>query len=93
MTPENSQRAKETLIQWAEGRNITPSDFRTATGYSYQHAWNLLRGTLFPTQETVARMLNGYGAEAAQLISDALNGADAHQNSIAREAIGGQDGS
>jgi hypothetical protein len=66
--------AKDALIKWAEDKGISPTDFHKATGYTYQHAWNLLRGKEYPGQETVGRMLAAYGPEAAQLISDALNG-------------------
>src|SRR3989304_8205038 len=84
--------AKAVLIAWAREREITPSIFSKAMGYSYSHAWQLLSEnmTVYPTLDLIGRMLAAYGAEEAQLISDSLNG-DARENQNSTGLVGGQE--
>jgi transcriptional regulator with XRE-family HTH domain len=52
------------LRSWAEKKGIRPSDFARVTGYSYQHAYQLLRGSAEAMDETLGRVARCYGAEA-----------------------------
>jgi plasmid maintenance system antidote protein VapI len=53
------------LRRWAEEGNISPTDFAQVTGYTYQHAYNLLRGNGQVTDDTLGRILRTYGSEVA----------------------------
>jgi hypothetical protein len=66
--------AKKALVRWAKEKAITPATFSKATGYSYAHAWGLLKGKRVVTDETVGRTLAAFGHAPAKLLSDALNG-------------------
>jgi plasmid maintenance system antidote protein VapI len=56
---------KKTLQDWAEREGITPAEFARKTGYSYQHSFNLLRGKTEVTEETLGRILVGFGSDVA----------------------------
>jgi hypothetical protein len=58
----------EMVRAWATRENIRPIDFSRKTGYSYQHAFNLLNGTGRATDETIGRIGRTYGAEAVGII-------------------------
>ena len=62
------ERLTEGLRSWAEGRAITPAEFARKTGYSYQHAFNVLRGGSEATDDTLGRVTRCYGPEAAMEI-------------------------
>jgi transcriptional regulator with XRE-family HTH domain len=50
------------FLDWAKRNGISPKEFAARTGYSYMHAWNLLRGSVDVTAETLGRIAIGYGA-------------------------------
>ncbi len=77
-------RAKKILDQWLSDQNVTLSEFSKSMGYQYAYAWTLVRGKAMLSDDFIGRMLKTYGPEAAQLISDALNGEPA-RNSVARD--------
>jgi hypothetical protein len=52
------------LRKWAEKNGIRPADFAKVTGFSYQHAHNVLRGMTEATDETLGRVARCYGADA-----------------------------
>lgn len=54
----------DSLRRWAERNGIRPADFARATGFSYQHAFNVLKGTSEATDETLGRVARCYGADA-----------------------------
>jgi len=66
------QSAKKALQNWAADNGITPAAFAEKTGFSYQHAWNLLKGSTSPTDATLGRIVMAYGAEAAKKIASAF---------------------
>lgn len=66
ITPIHSM--KSALQRWAEAQGIRPNDFAEKTQYSYQHAYNLLRGSANVTDETLGRLARVYGVEAVQEI-------------------------
>lgn len=80
------EQAKTALREWAEGAGITPATFAEATGYKYQHAWGLLRGSRKVTDHTVGRIFAVYGAEAAVPISQALEGVSGNLSAHQQEA-------
>ncbi len=63
---------KEALQKWADENGITPGAFSEKTGFSYQHSWNLLKGSTSPTDATLGRFVMAYGAEAAKKIAAAF---------------------
>lgn len=71
-TPEKDY--KQILQTWAEKHDISPTALMRYTGYSYQHAWDLLRGTREVNEGTIGRILtkvpSEIGAELYQAISD-----------------------
>lgn len=67
-----NQSAKQALQNWATDNGVTPAAFAEKTGFSYQHAWNLLKGTTCPTDATLGRFVMAYGAAAAQKIASAF---------------------
>lgn len=64
--------AKEALQNWANDKNITPPTFARDMGYSYNHAYQLLRGESDVTLETLGRFVVAYGLQAAQPIAEAF---------------------
>jgi transcriptional regulator with XRE-family HTH domain len=67
-----NQSAKQALQNWATDNGVTPAAFAEKTGFSYQHAWNLLKGSTYPTDATLGRFVMAYGAEAAKKIAAAF---------------------
>jgi len=71
---------KETLVRWAEVRGVTPAMLAKWTGWSYQHAWDLLRGKRDVTVENVGRVVMTApcedAAELYRMMKEA--GADGH---------------
>lgn len=64
---------KKILIEWAERHNITPAELQKVAGYSYQHAWNLLRGTQEVTASTIGQILASFPAEVGQELYNAIS--------------------
>ena len=56
---------KTSLREWAEKQNVTPAEFARVTGYSYNHAYQLLRGDAAVTTEVIGRIIVTYGPEVA----------------------------
>ncbi len=63
---------KTALQNWANRNGITAAKFARATGYSYQHAWNLLAGVTDPTPETLGRIVIAYGIKSAAPIANSF---------------------
>lgn len=53
------------LRKWAEHHSINPADFARVTGYSYNHAFQVLRGKLQASSETIGKILLTYGVGSA----------------------------
>jgi plasmid maintenance system antidote protein VapI len=53
---------------WASQEAIRPKDFAKKTGYSYQHAYNLLKGKGLVSDETMGRISRTYGPSAVSEI-------------------------
>lgn len=62
------------LREWADREKISPAGFAAKMGYSYQHAYNLLRGAGRMTDETLGRIGRLYGAGAVGSILEYVNG-------------------
>ncbi len=60
-----STTLKYRLQTWALRNHVRPADFHKATGFCYQHAYNLLRGKASVTPEALGRILLAYGAPLA----------------------------
>lgn len=70
---------KAGLRTWAEEHQISPADFARMTGYSYNHAYQLLRGEAAVTDQVIGRITVTYGPEAAaEILKEAS--ADAGEN-------------
>jgi hypothetical protein len=63
---------EEVIRNWAQQNGQTPALFSRVTGYSYIHAWNLLRGHSHITFETLGRMAVGYGPQAIEPLVQAM---------------------
>ncbi len=59
---------KHAVQAWAKQREIRPTDFAKATGYSYNHAYQVLLGDAAVTAETLGRITLAYGAGAVMEI-------------------------
>lgn len=64
--------AKRALQRWAERNGKTPSLLARELGYSYVHAWQLLRGKTPVSMSTVGRMVTVYGPESVAEITAAM---------------------
>lgn len=64
---------KEALQQWANQNGITPPDFARTMGYSYNHAYQLLRGEAEVKIEMLGRFVVAYGTEASKPIAEAFS--------------------
>lgn len=49
---------------WAEMAQISPADFARVAGYSYNHAYQMLKGDGMASVETVGRIAIHFGVEA-----------------------------
>lgn len=67
---------KKALLAWAERNNVTPVDFAEKTGYSYMHAWSLLRGKAKVTADALGPIMVGYGVEAVSEIIAEVGGGE-----------------
>jgi transcriptional regulator with XRE-family HTH domain len=54
------------IRDWAAYNGIDPNEFAERLGYSYQHAWNVLRGKGEVRDETLGKIALGFDAEALQ---------------------------
>lgn len=63
---------KQALIKWADDKQITPPSFSREMGYTYQHAYQLLRGQADVTFELLGRMAVVYGADTIAPIVSAM---------------------
>lgn len=63
---------KAALVEWAEKNEVTPANFALDMDYTYNHAYQLLRGDAEVTPEMLGRFIITYGTEAAQPLVDAL---------------------
>lgn len=66
---EEPSEWKSRLQGWAERNGVSPADFSRATGYSYNYAYQLLRGSAPVTNDTLGRIVRAYGADVAAQIS------------------------
>ena len=65
---------KNGLRKWVEQKEISIPDFARQMEYSYNHAYQLLRGTYAAvTAEVIGRIVLVFGAEAAEEILDLAN--------------------
>lgn len=67
-TRQNMGDLKAGLRAWAEEMQISPAEFARVTGYSYNHAYQLLRGDAAVTTEVIGKITVTYGPEAAATI-------------------------
>ena len=51
---------------WAEWNGISPNDFAEKLGYTYQYAWNVLRGKGAVRDETLGRLAIGFDIETLE---------------------------
>jgi hypothetical protein len=72
MSETKHTSAKTALKTWMEQNKITPAVFARATGYSYNHAYQLLRGQARVSEAVVARLLLGFGQQIATEVATAL---------------------
>lgn len=57
------------LKAWADRNNLNASVLAETLGYSYQHTWRLLNGTLPVNDAVLGRILIKFGANAAAEIA------------------------
>ena len=80
-----SPTPKTALRAWADSNEVTPAEFGRKMGYTYNHAYQLLRGEAEVTVDMLGRFVVAYGAEASRTIAAAFaqnaspNGAAASQ--------------
>ena len=61
---DNPTQMTARLRAWAEQNKISPAEFARAMDYSYNHAYQLLRGNVEVTENTLGRLALAYGADA-----------------------------
>ena len=59
--PTQQTDSKQILQDWTRKRNITPALLSKQTGFSYQHAWNIIDGETEISFETLGVLLIVYG--------------------------------
>jgi plasmid maintenance system antidote protein VapI len=64
---------KQGLQKWADRNFIRPADFARKMGYSYNHAYQLLRGEENVTADMLGRIVITYGPDAAAEILKLAN--------------------
>ena len=68
---------KHGLRAWARNKNVRPSEFARAMGYTPAYAWSLLRGSASVTIPALGLFLLTYGAkEASELLALSRNSRD-----------------
>ena len=71
---------KHGLRAWARNKNVRPSEFARAMGYTQAYAWSLLRGSASVTIPALGLFLLTYGAtEASELLALSRNNREEHQ--------------
>jgi plasmid maintenance system antidote protein VapI len=60
---------KRGLMAWAERHNVRPPEFGRRMGYTYGHAYQLLRGGAEVTVEVIGRLALAYGGETADEVA------------------------
>jgi hypothetical protein len=60
------QTPKEALQHWATSNQVSPADFGRKMGYSYNYAYQLLRGESEVKIDMLGRFVVAYGMEAAK---------------------------
>ncbi len=63
---------KQALQNWAIGNRITPVMFAAVMGYTYNHAYQILRGNADVTFDVLGRFTVAYGPEAAARLASAF---------------------
>ncbi len=63
--PAKPSPLKRALQVWADEHDITPALFSKTAQYSYNHAYQMLKGALEVSDNTIGRIARYYGAEAA----------------------------
>jgi transcriptional regulator with XRE-family HTH domain len=58
----------EVIREWAEMNDVSPTDFSEKLGYTYQYAWNVLRGKGEVRDETLGRLAIGFDIEALEIV-------------------------
>jgi hypothetical protein len=59
----------QALRKWAASKGIRPCDFNKVTGYSYNHAYQVLCGDLNASSQTLGKVLTTYGEDALREIT------------------------
>lgn len=91
---EETMDLKTALVRWAERHEVSPSAFARRMGYSYAHAWGLLRGDANVTSEMLGRFVVSFGGGAVQELLAEAGAQDEHSTGQAGVGIspgGGQD--
>lgn len=68
---------------WAAEKEISPADFARQCGYSYNHAFQMLKGEQTASVETIGRIAINYGADE---VSEVLKRINPEQPTIATAA-------
>lgn len=63
---------KDALQSWANKNHISPAEFGRKMGYSYNHAYQLMRGEAEVTIDMLGRFMVAYGADDAKEIAAAF---------------------
>ncbi len=58
---------------WASDKSINPADFARQCGYSYNHAYQMLKGEQTASAETIGRIAINYGADAVTEVLNRIN--------------------
>jgi len=70
---------------WTEMAAITPAKFARSLGYSYNHAYQMLKGEGTASVETVGRIAIHFGADA---VADILRRLDTSKPNDTQEQVG-----
>jgi hypothetical protein len=66
MADFDKSKLKTALNEWVKKHNLTIVMFSEKMGYTYTHAWSLLRGRVDFTTEVFGRFVFAYGIDAGQ---------------------------
>jgi hypothetical protein len=61
---EVNSRMTKALAVWAKRHNMRPVDFEDGMGWSYNHAFNVLRGKYIFSPEAYGTFIRSYGMSA-----------------------------
>lgn len=65
-----SEKITLAVRSWANEKLISPADFARQCGYSYNHAYQMLKGEQSASVETIGRIALNYGVDdVADVIS------------------------